>query len=227
MIWVSLQNIPILSELVRILSVYLPLVVYAIIILVLGWIMSHLVGFLIRSVVGKMGLEASFRKTSVGRSILRTGYTPSSFFVLLGKGVIYLIAVISALQILSIPLITNMVQVLIDYLPNLLGGIIILIVGFISADWIGESIDKGGSSLTVTSSLFGGVIRIFLYFIIITISLVEMKIDITILYIFAQALSWSIAIAIGLAFGWNLKDRVGSWLEGVINHKEKTENDTK
>jgi hypothetical protein len=47
-----------------------------------------------------------------------------------------------------------------------------------------------------------------------------MKIDITIVYIFAQAFAWAIAIgfgvAFGIAFGWQLKDRVKPWIDMIL-----------
>jgi len=219
------EAIPILSDIVRIVIEYSPRVVFAAIALALGWVIGRLVSFLISSIVGKMGLEVVFRKTSVGRAILRAGHTPSSFFAMLGKGAIYLSAILSALKLLSIPLLTDSVQTIIEYLPNLIGGALILVVGFTFVDWISETVEKGVSS-PLQSSLLSGLVRILLCFVVITIALAQMKIDVTILYIFAQAFAWSLAIAIGIAIGWNLKDKVGLWLEKILPNKENDKNTT-
>jgi len=219
------EDVPVLSDLVRTIIEYSPRVAFALIALTLGWMIGRLVGFLINKVVGKMGLESAFRKTFIGRAILRAGYTPGNFFALLGKGFIYLLSTLSALKLLSIPLVTDSVQAFIEYVPNLIGGILILVVGFTCVDWINESIEKGTSS-PLQYNLIGWLVRIAFYFVTITIALAQMKIDITILYIFAQAFAWSLAVAIGVAFGWNFKDRIGVWLEKLTNHKEKAKNAT-
>jgi len=214
------EPIPILSDLINVVIVYAPRVVLAVIALALGWLIGRLVGFLLSSVIGKMGWESAFRRTSVGRAILRSGYTSSSFFAALGKGIVYMFAIISALNLLSIPFLTASVQAFLEYLPSLVEGVLILVAGLVFADWIGESVEKGSFS-TVQSYLLGGLVRILLYFVSLTIALAQMKVDVTILYIFAQAFAWSLAIAIGIAFGWYLKDRVTPWLERMLIRESK------
>ena len=215
----DLNSIPVLSDLIRILIGYSSNIVYMLITFALGWIIGHIVGFIIRSIIEKMGLEVSFRRTSIGRTILRSGYTPGSFFAAIGKGIIYLSAFLSALIILGVPQLTTLIRAFIDYLPNLIVGVLILVFGFTFIDWIGGSIEKGGSP-TVQSSLLSWTVKLLLYFTTITIALAQMKIDVTILYIFAQAFAWSLAIAIGIAIGWNLKDKVGLWF-GKMMPEEK------
>ena len=199
---------------------YLPRVVFALVALALGWLFGRLAGFIINRVVGRMGLEPAFRKTSVGRALLRGGYTPSSFFAALGKGVVYLFAALSALDFLSIPFLTGLAQALVTFLPNLVSGLLILLGGFILVDWIGETIEKGSSS-TLPPALLSWFVKAVLYFVVITIALAEMGVDVTILYIIAQALAWSLAIAIGIAFGWGLKDKIGLWLEEALSNRRK------
>jgi hypothetical protein len=209
-----------LSDLVTTVTTYGPGFVFAIIALVLGWMTGRIVGFILNIVLRKMGWESSFRRTSVGRAILRSGFTPSSFFAALGKGFVYIFTIMFALTLLSIPIITTTVQGFLAYLPNLIEGGLILVAGFVFADLIGESVEKGSSSDT-PPNLFVGLFRIPLYFVTVTIALVQMKIDVTILYIFAQAIAWGLAIAVGIAFGWDLKDRVRPWLDKMVGHESR------
>jgi len=217
------ESIPILSDLINTMIVYAPRIILAMIALALGWMIGRFVGFLLNTMIGKLGWEPAFRRTSVGRAILRSGYTPSSFFAALGKGVVYMFAIISALNMLSIPFLTASVQAFLEYLPNFVQGVLILVAGLVFADWIGESVEKG--SFSTVQPLLGGLFRIILYFVSITIALAQMKVDVTILYIFAQAFAWSSAIAIGIAFGWYLKDKVGSWLDKMLMHESKRTGD--
>ena len=218
----SWEAIPVLSDLIKIVLEYYRRVIIAMIALALGWIIGHIFGFLANRIIGKMGLETIFRKISVGRAIFRAGYTPGSFFAAVAKGAIYLFSILFAVRHLSIPLLTESVQAVIDFLPSLIGGVLILVIGFTCVDWIGEAIERGGTSSTLQPTLQSGLVRTLLYFVTITMALTQMKIDITILYIFAQAFAWSLAIAIGIALGWNLKDKVGPWLERMIR-EEKAE----
>ena len=216
------EDIPIISELIKVVIEYFPHVFYAIIALVIGWIIGRSVGVVISSFTERLRLESVFRKTSVGRVILRSGYTPSRFLAMLGKSTIYLFTLLSAANLLSIPFLTASVQAFLDYFPNLFTGILILIIGLIFVDWTGEAVEKSLTS-PIQSSIIGGIVRLLLYFMIITITLAQIKIDVTILYIFAQAFAWSTAIAIGIAFGWNLKDKVNIWIEQMMFQEDNAE----
>lgn len=216
------QAIPVLSDLISILVEYLPKIFFAVIVIALGWIIGRFMSFLVGRIVGKMGLEPLFRKVSVGRAILRAGHTPGTFFATLTKGVIYLFSVLFALELLAIPLLTDSIHTIIGFVPNIVSGILILVVGFIFVDWIGGAIEKGNLS-TVQSRFLGSIIRLALYFMVVTVALAHLSVDVTILYIFFQAFAWSLAIAMGIALGWNLKDKIGPMIDSLFN-EDKDEN---
>ena len=219
------EAIPILSDIIRVVIVYSPRVVFAAIALALGWVIGRLVSFLTARFVEKIRLEPAFRRTSVGRAILRGGYTPSRFFAMLGKIIIYLFATFSALGLLSIPLLTDLVQAVIEYLPFMIEGILIIVIGVICVDWVGEAIEKGVVSYIFPPRLLAGLIRMILYFVVFTIALSEMMIDVTIFYIFAQAFAWSFVIIVCIAVGLNLKDKIGPWFDRIMERKERTEDE--
>ena len=58
-----------------------------------------------------------------------------------------------------------------------------------------------------------------------------MKIDVSILYIFANAMAWGIAIGVsvglGIAFGWGFKDFIAEsakeWIQSLTTTAEKVE----
>jgi len=214
------------NRLWEIISLYGPRVVEAIIVVLAGWLIGRGLGKLVYRLVDRIGLGMTFRKTSIGRALLRSGYAPAKSFAVAVTWFVYLISVYVAIEVLSIPILTAFVRSIMLYLPNLAIGILVLIVGFIFADWVGDLVKKSGSS-TASEHLgpFGDIVRVFLYFISTTIALAQMKIDITIVYIFAQAFAWAIAIgfgvAFGIAFGWQLKDRVKPWIDMILPKPSK------
>ena len=212
---------PLLSDFVDAFLAYSPRVIVALITLALGWVFGRVIGSVIGRIVGKIGWESAFRRTSVGRVVLRSGFTPASFFAALGKGTTYFLTIISALNLLAIPQVTTATQAFAEYLPNLVEGVVIFVVGLIFSDWVGELVEKGAPS-SGQSLLLGGLSRVLLYFVATTLALAQMEIDVTILYIFAQAFAWSAAIAIGVGFGWHFKDKTGQWLGKTLgNDSEK------
>jgi len=197
-----------------------PRLLSLVLILLIGWIVGRLLYALVSRIVGKLGWEHYMRKTVIGRAILSSGYTASTFSASIVKWLVYFIAILYSLYTLNIPELSAGVSQILTYLPSLFAGIIILIAGLILADWTAELV-KQGQPKNELSTLASDVIRVFLYFIVITVALANMRIDITIIYIFATPIAWAIAIILGIVVGWALKDRVKEIIEGMLKRGEK------
>lgn len=197
---------------------YGPRTVWALVVLVAGWMMGRVLAWLVERVVRRGGLGAVFKKTSVGRAILVSGYTPARFFSSLAKWCVYIIAVYEAVELLAIPTLRAIMREIVLQLPEFISGLLIFVVGSIFSDAVGNITRQagGGSDRPEYYNPFGDIIRIFLYFVTLVMALTQMGIDVTILYIFAQAFAWATAMAVAIAFGWNLKDRIGPWIEQML-----------
>ncbi|MEM0204399.1 MAG: hypothetical protein QXP86_03625 [Nitrososphaerota archaeon] len=213
-----------LGEFLRALSAgffeWAPRLLFFIVILLIGWIIGRLLYSIVSRIVGRMGWEHYMRKTAIGRAILSSGYTAGTFSASLVKWLVYFIAILYSFYTLNIPELSAGVSQILAYLPSLVAGVIILIVGLILADWTAELI-KQGQSKSGLSMLASDVIRVFLYFIVITVALANMRIDITIIYIFATPIAWAVAIILGIIVGWILKDRVKEFIENVLKGGER------
>jgi len=210
----------------QIVDLYWPRVAEALMIVLAGWLIGRALGKMVYRLVDRVGFGMAFRKTSIGRALLRSGYTGAKSFAVATKWFVYLLSIYIAIEVLSIPILTTFVASIMLYLPNVAVGVFVLIIGFILADWVGDLVKKSGSGAASEHlGPFGDVVRAFLYFVSTTIALAQMKIDITIVYIFAQAFAWAIAIgfgvAFGIAFGWQLKDRVKPWIDMILPKPSK------
>ncbi|PUA32110.1 MAG: hypothetical protein B9J98_04475 [Candidatus Terraquivivens tikiterensis] len=194
------------------------LIVFAVTLLV-GWIVGRLLYSAVSRIVGRMGWEHYMRKTVIGRAILSSGYTAGTFSASVVKWLTYLVAILYSIYALNIPELSAGVSQVLAYLPSLVTGIVILVVGLILADWTAELV-RQGQPKSELSTLASDVVRVFLYFIVITVALANMRIDITIIYIFATPIAWSIAIILGIVVGWTLKDRVKELIERVLRGSE-------
>jgi len=203
---------------------YAPRITLAFLALAVGWIIGRGLAWLVHGTVQRWGFGVVFKKTSIGRAILLSGYTPAQFFASLAKWSVYLIAVYEAMEILQIPALRTFLREIVLYLPYFFSGLLILIVGFIFADSVADIVKQaGGGSRAEYYNPFGDAVRIFLYFVVLVMALAQMKIDVTILYIFAQAFAWSIAIAVAVALGWHLKDRIGPWIDQLSRKAARDE----
>lgn len=151
---------------------------------------------------------------------MKSGYNSFRVGRSITKWIIYIVAFLIGLEILSIPVVTGSVDSFLAYVPALAGSLLILFIGIILSDWVGELIKR--SSSVENRELFyldivGDTIKVILYFVTITLALSRLGVDVTILYIIAEAFSWAIAIVIaiaaGIIIGWTFKDKARELLE--------------
>lgn len=190
-----------------------PAALGAVIVLIIGWAVGRAVGHGVSRVLDKAGVDDAVRKTAIGKAMERSGMRIVRFFDLLIRWFVYLIAILAAVNILNITVLSNFMSTLVQYLPSFIAGIFIIILGFIVADFVGDSVKAVGREAKVEfSSVVGDGIKLFLYFIVIVVGLSVMKIDVQILYIFANAAAWGTALGIGaaiaIAFGLGFKDYI-------------------
>jgi small-conductance mechanosensitive channel len=205
---------------------YLPNLVAAIIILLIGWVVGRLLGKVISGILDKIGVDDALIKTSVGKAIEQSGSSVVSFFDLIVRWFIYLIAIVAAANILRLEFLTTLVQSIVVYLPHVAVFLIILIVGFILIDYLADFLEGWGKTQNIE---FLGVIvmllRIFFYFIVLILALSQLLIDLTIIYTFVTPIAWGVGIGLGagiaIFIGFGLKDRAPAIMDDLLKRMSK------
>ncbi len=205
---------------------FLPNLVAAIIILIIAWIVGRAVGKLVSAGLDKAGVDDALRKTVIGKSIESSGTSIPHVFDIIVRWFIYIIGIMAAVNVLGITMLTSFTQSVVMYIPNLIAALIVLIVGFILADFVGDFIRRTGTESGMPyMGIFSTAIQIFLYFIVLIIALDQLRINTSIIYVFANALAWGIAIGagvgLGVALGFGLKDKMPRLLEGISGEEAK------
>jgi len=205
----------------------LPKIAGTIIVLIIGWIVGRIIGKGVSQVLDRVGVDDALRKTVIGKALERSGVTVVRFFDLIIRWFIYLIAVFAAADILDIAVLSGFMKTVVEYLPSFIGGVFILIFGFIIADFVGDAFASIGKEAKMAfSGIFATGLKLLLYFVVLTIALDLMRIKVEILYVFANALAWGaamgIAVGLGIALGWGFKDVVAKNANKWITSIEKT-----
>jgi hypothetical protein len=210
----------------------LPRIAGAIVVLIIGWAAGRVFGKVVSKVFEKVGIESAVKKTIIGRTLEKTGVTTGKLFDILSRWFIYLIAILAAVDILRIEALSAFMKTVVQYIPSFIAGIFVLIVGLLISDFIGDAISAVGKEAKIEFiGFFSAIVRAILYLVVLVIALTLMKIDVSILYVFANALAWGIAIgvgvALGIALGLGLKDYVSknaeSWFKGISETAKKAE----
>ena len=201
----------------------LPIIIGAIIVLIIGYIIGRLIGGLVRKILEKTTLDNKLIKNTIVERVLKAANM--SFEKMMGKLVsvfFYLIFILAAVDILGIEMLSNFVNQVLLYLPNLIAGIIILVVGLIAVEWLTKFIRSTIKEYKVISAnLITMVLRVILIFFIFMMALDQWKIDTSIIYTIIQPLAWGIAAAIAVAFGWGFKDVISDWSKSKADEWKK------
>lgn len=205
---------------------YLPGIVGAFIVLLIGWIVGRLLGRAVRIVLDKiadqhvveMGADLASVRGSVKNAGITVGYI-GDFFVRL---IVYLIAILAAVDILHMEYLSQLMTVIIEYIPHAVAFVIILMAGFLLADYFIDFLSRYYARQDVqliNPVLF--LLRIFLYFVIVMLALSQLMIDLTIIYTFVTPIAWGIGIGLGAAIaiivGFGLKNRSEAIMDKVLD----------
>ncbi|ELZ14285.1 TM helix repeat-containing protein [Halovivax asiaticus JCM 14624] len=202
-------------------AVFVPRLLGAVVILLIGWVVGRVVAGAVRRLADGIELDRMVLETPLGRVLGGTERAVSGAFGKLGKWFVYALAILAAANVLAIPMLSEWISTAVSYLPAFIAGLLVITIGFVVADFIGDVIERTRAATeTAYTSWFANGARIFLYATALVIGLETMGIDVGILYVFARALAWGLAAAVaigaGVAFGWGGKDYVAenidSWM---------------
>jgi len=137
------QIIDALTKMVEDVIAFLPALIGAIIVILIGYGVGSIVGKAVNKLIEKMGVEKSFDETSIGKAFRAAKLDLSSFIGGVTKAFIIILSLIFAIQILNIggPLGQYLVDIA-NYLPRLLGGIMIIIIGFVLVDFLASLVGR-------------------------------------------------------------------------------------
>ncbi|NLK26099.1 MAG: hypothetical protein GX307_05960 [Euryarchaeota archaeon] len=147
----------------------LPAILAAIIVIVIGYLVGALVGKAVNILIERFGIEKAFDSSNVGKSFRASGMDLSNLVGGFVKAFIVTLSVILAIEILDIGgQIGLYLTEIANYLPRLLAGILIIILGAVFVDvlasFIGNIIrpmfpeNKGGIADMLKNLLFIGLI---------------------------------------------------------------------
>jgi hypothetical protein len=204
---------------------YVPSILGALIVLIIGWIVGRLLGRVVRILLDKISeqhvVEQVADQGSFAGSVKNAGMTVGYIGDIAVRIFVYLIAVLAAVDILNMDYMSKLMTVIVEYIPHVVAFVIILIAGFLLADYfidfLGKYYAKQDLQL-ITPVLF--LLRIFLYFVIAVLALSQLMLDLTIIYTFVTPIAWGIGLGLGAAIaiivGFGLKNRSEAIMDKII-----------
>jgi hypothetical protein len=143
-------------EIVADVATYVPVVLTAVVVMVLGWLAALLIRTLVRRALQSMDwVFVRFMSRSTGRSEAVTRAT-SHAVASVAFWIVLLVFAASALRILGGTLFQTWTENLLSYLPSAIGGVIIIVLGFTGGTLARNVLEQASLGLGVGQSSFLG-----------------------------------------------------------------------
>ncbi len=188
---------------------YVPSLVGAIIIFVLGWLLAKFIETVVVRALKAIKLD-SLSETAGITKILAQGDIKSTVTELIG-GVIYwlviLVVIATGLNALNLTVAANLVSRLIEYVPSVIGAIFVLVLGACLANFVGTIVRTTASNAGIGNAKFlGNISQAILLAFAIIIAIEQLNIATALITLAVNVVLASIGLGIALAFGLGCKD---------------------
>jgi small-conductance mechanosensitive channel len=196
---------------------WLPNLLGALVLLLVGWLVARLVQFVVGGLLRRLRLDALTERVGISRMLSNAGLDPSigNLLARLTYWLILFIFVLAAAESVGLIGISEMLNRLVGYLPNVLAAALILLLGSLIAQVVGDALRGMANQAGVAAGpALGQIVRYTLLVFTIILALGQLGIQTDLLTIAASALVIATTLALALAFGFGSRDLARNIMAG-------------
>lgn len=200
---------------------FLPELIAALIIIVLGFVIGGILGQAVRKLFKATKLDKALDKAGIDTLTKRAGYNfrPARFAGELVKWFVILAFAIVALNVLGLTAVTQFMSEVLAYLPKVLAAALILFVGLIAANALKSIVEAAVRSAKTISSDKAEMLGSVAYYAVVVFAalaaLNQMAIAPELIQILFTGIVAAASLAFGLAFGLGGRNTAARYLEGM------------
>jgi hypothetical protein len=202
---------------------FLPTLITAIIILIIGLIMASILGGLTTKII--KGLKIDRILTTVGLTEkMKEANIQLSISGVIGwiiKWFIIIVTLLMVSNILNLDMVSDFLKDVLGYIPNVLVAIVILTIGLVVANFVSELVEKSVSMSDFVTNTSVKTLRTIAKWVIILFAvmaaLTQLKIAPQLIQVFFTGIVMMFALAGGIAFGLGGKDKAKEVIEKISN----------
>ena len=204
---IDLLKIQVVADFIASIILYIPVILSAFVTLLIGLLVVDFLADLIRNVLMATGIDDKLENTPLGTTIKASGMKISGIMSGIFRIFGYLVFIVAALNILNLTMIAQLIESMINYLPNLFAGVLILIIGLLAIDFFADYIGNVMKGMKVENAdIWVPAFRGILSLVVMLLALDAMLIDTGIFYLLIGPLAWGIAVVV--AFKWGIKEAI-------------------
>lgn len=195
---------------------FLPMLLAAVIVFVIGWFISIGIGKLVSEVLRKLGFNNIFKKTGWENAFKRADMEvdPAQFIGVITKWIFVIIFLMIASDIIGWSSFSVLLGQIIVWIPNLIVAIVILVVAIVLADILEKIVRATVDRMGVASANFlGSLTKWVIYIVAILAILSQLNVASTIVNSIIFGIVATFVLAVGLAFGLGGRDEASRILK--------------
>jgi len=190
---------------------FLPRIVIALLLLVLGWFVARLFSKLVIRAINHLDLLWQRLITKRGYAHLQSRHPPTRIVGQLVFWLLMLIFVTLATEILGLDIFGVWLKEIVTYLPLAVAGLLIILVGFIVSSLVRDLVTSAADSAKLShGELLGRTAQFIILVTAIIIGIDQIGIDIAFLTVVAGIILASMLGSIALAFGLGARTHVSN-----------------
>lgn len=199
---------------------FIPSLLAALVIFVVGWLVGAGIGRLVAQVVGSLRIDQALRAAGVERVVERAGFTLNAgeFLGFLVKWFFIIVFLVAALDILGMTQVTAFLTgIVLSYLPQVIIAVLVLLFAAVIAEASQRVVTGAARAAHIRqANLLGAVARYAIWIFAILVALDRLGVSPLIQTLFTGIVV-ALALAFGLAFGLGGQQAAARYIERVQN----------
>jgi hypothetical protein len=194
----------------------IPRIIGFAVVLIVGWIISSLLARGVQALLHAVKFNDLARRSGFADFVHKMGVRDDSAGVIAGivKWFVRLITLVVAFDTLGLPAVSNVLQQLLLWLPNLVVALVVLVLGGLAAKALSQLVRGATAEAGFSNSeTLATVTQVAVWGFTIVVALNQLGIATTLINTLLIGLVGAVALAFGLAFGLGGRDRAAQMLE--------------
>jgi hypothetical protein len=203
---------------------FLPNLLAMITILILGFLIAWIFKKLIFHFLKAIQFDRVSRQWGLSDVLSKGGvtYSPANLLSRFFYWVIVLITLILGINALEVAATQNLITQFFNYLPHLFAAIIILVIGYLIAIFLGQAALIAAVNAQMESAkLLARAVRWFIIILSLTMALYQLGIAEKVIITAFSIIFGGIVLALAIAFGWGGRELAKDFLDRLYKGKEK------
>jgi len=200
-----------LADVIQTLAAYLPRLVIAVLLLLIGWVLARLIQRLIQHFGRSIDQLTAWMHHQTVPTAQPLSTPPSALLAKVVYWLVLLLFATAAAESLGLPGLADWVSRFMQYLPNVMASIIIMLLGFFVAGLAQSVVSNMALLVSLGSALMiGRMVQLLLITIAVLLGIDQLGVDISLLVNLITLAAAAVFGGLGLAFGLGARQKVSN-----------------